>query len=415
MRGGISNWSQISVFPQARPLRVDQGRGARQKKCTGSYFDGGLEDNKLTERQPGHWLCLWTLFRLQLKGQKPTESKWSYSRGGVGGCEGGGGQLGLAIGRREREVCICYTHAHKSQPSSATDAAFHRTTSTELIQQAHLGCPFRSRSVHIKKKKTFLENIQTHFWDQFVNLTRRRRKNESSEASRGGGSALVARACVIWCGPSLLRNNRNSVQIQRVGTCKHVQRSKLKHCVVVRCYANSTRLVGFPQGFKNHRTISRTDKVFPSNVQSTKGEVSLEIVPWLTGDSAPLSHFFCLLFHRTIETEELWAQLSSTVIFGCIAIVILTPLACICAFNLWTSLIFWVSNIESIVPPFKRKGCKVSHLQIFFSWYNHSTAKLSKIIRMSGATWSLNQTFQPLDAGTHYWIIWFDFLELLSD
>lgn len=116
VRGGISNRSQISVFAQARPPSVDQGRGARQKKCTGSYFDGGLEDNELTERQPGRWLCFRTLFRLQLKRQKPTEGRQS-GREWVAvqqrrGERGGGGALGLAVacrGCRERGVHLLHT------------------------------------------------------------------------------------------------------------------------------------------------------------------------------------------------------------------------------------------------------------------------------------------------------------------
>lgn len=59
-------------------------------------------------------------------------------------------------------------------------------------------------------KKRSWENIHTHFWDQFVNLTRRWSEDDLSEAARGEGSSLMARVGVIWCGPSLLRNTGNS-------------------------------------------------------------------------------------------------------------------------------------------------------------------------------------------------------------
>lgn len=84
-----------------------------------------------------------------------------------------GRALGLAVAcvGVDREVCICYTHAHKSQASSATKAAFHpatttaRSTSTSRLHLRFLQCA--------PQKKKSWENIHTHFWDQFVNLTRR--------------------------------------------------------------------------------------------------------------------------------------------------------------------------------------------------------------------------------------------------
>lgn len=57
------------------------------------------------------------------------------------------------------------------------------------------------------------------------------------------------------------------VQIHGVGTCKHVQRSKLRHCVAaVRCYANYTGLVGFPQRLEpqNQPTPNQSVPIKPS-------------------------------------------------------------------------------------------------------------------------------------------------------
>lgn len=122
------------------------------------------------------------------------------------------------------------------------------------------------------------------------------------------------------------------VQIHEVGTCKHVQRSKFKLCVVVgRCDANYTR----PSG-----TISLIDKVFLSSLQSTVGELSLETVALLTRGSASVCLVFGLLFHITVESlivvQRNGFQRQSSLFDG-IAIVILTRLTCICALNLSTS------------------------------------------------------------------------------
>lgn len=49
--------------------------------------------------------------------------------------------------------------------------------------------------------------------------------------------------------------------------CKHVQRSKLRHCVAaVRCYANYTGLVGFPQRLEpqNQPTPNQSVPIKPS-------------------------------------------------------------------------------------------------------------------------------------------------------
>lgn len=114
--------------------------------------------------------------------------------GGVGrGAVGRGAGPGSGVLRAEREggVCICYTHAHKSQPSSAAEAAFHRATSIELIQQTHPCCTFTFMYIG-----TLLESVCE------------REKALSKEAN--GGPRLTVSVCVIWCGLSLLCNNRNS-------------------------------------------------------------------------------------------------------------------------------------------------------------------------------------------------------------
>lgn len=41
-------------LPRAELQSVDKSRGAIQKEYSRPYFDGGLEDNELLERQPRH-------------------------------------------------------------------------------------------------------------------------------------------------------------------------------------------------------------------------------------------------------------------------------------------------------------------------------------------------------------------------
>lgn len=75
------------------------------------------------------------------------------------------GRQGCAEGGERMPPSVTHMHtpqqSHKSQHSSATEAAFHRVTSTEngeLMQQTHPGCAFTVAMCI--SRKMFWENVQ---------------------------------------------------------------------------------------------------------------------------------------------------------------------------------------------------------------------------------------------------------------